>query len=148
MCSYLLYFIWFGVQDLKSTHSSSTEGLLRSWSGGLTRLTVVLFWYLLICLYFFRGPGLSAKGKEDDFDYYTLNKTKTNVEERHFCFYNISAGKGSFRSKPKASFQNFVFTFIYHKWYFSALWNMQYLLHIFGICNFCKWCKPKMIYRT
>lgn len=76
------------------------------------------------------------------------NKPATlSVGERCFCFH-VKAGKGGSPSQSQASFQSFVFTFFCHKWYHSSLWNVQYLLQIFGICNFCKWWKPKMMWNT
>lgn len=52
------------------------------------------------------------------------NKPETlSVGERCFHFH-VKADKGGFSSQSHASFQSFVFTFVCHKWYHSALWNV------------------------
>lgn len=95
---FLLYFIWFGVQDGKSIHSCVTESLVfLQWQSEKFDSCAVLMSPHLPML--FRGPGLSSEGEEDDFGLFTLNKRNV-VEERHFCFY-ISAGKGSSHLNPK-----------------------------------------------
>lgn len=72
-----------------------------------------------------------------------------SVGERSSCFIIFiqffQASKGGSPSQSQAAVQSVVFTFIFHNWYLSALWNIQNLLQVFDICNFWKWCKPKMM---
>lgn len=88
---------------------------------------------------------LRSQQKEGRMTSINWNKPSTpRVGGRSFCFYNVKARKGGYPSQSQASFPSLVFTFICHKGYLSALWNMQYLLQIFGVHNFCKLYKHKM----